>query len=64
MKMSQVMTTEGLLERAQLQARDEVFEDDTSRTLATEWYLGDKLVRRDVWVNVLTPVSMGASNGG
>lgn len=57
--MSQVMTTEGLVERTQLTAKDEVFEDASSRTIATEWYLGGKLVRRDVWVSGLAPLPVG-----
>jgi len=48
-----VQTTKGLIERDQLIIKDIVSEEDNSRITATEWYLGDELVRRDVNVNVL-----------
>lgn len=48
-----VHTTEGLIERDQLQAKDIISEEDNARVIATEWYLGEKLVRRDVHVSVL-----------
>jgi hypothetical protein len=48
-----VHTVDGLVERSELEAKDIIFEDDNSRTVATEWYLGGRLVRRDVHVSVL-----------
>lgn len=48
-----VQTTHGLIERDLLEIKDVVVEEDNSRITATEWYLGDELVRRDVNINVL-----------
>lgn len=48
-----VLTTHGLVERAALTTKDVITESDSSRIVATEWYLKDELVRRDVWVNGL-----------
>ena len=51
-----VQTTHGLVERSTLTTKDEVREDDATRVTATEWYLNNELVRRDVWVNALRGV--------
>ncbi len=48
-----VITTEGLIDQEQLRVEDHVQWTDTARIVATEWYLSDKLVRRDVHVNIL-----------
>lgn len=48
-----VHTTKGLIERDQLQAKDIITEEDNARVVATEWFLGDELVRRDVHVSIL-----------
>lgn len=48
----QVHTTHGLVDRDSLTVTDIVSEDDNSRTLATEWHLGEELVRRDVHVAI------------
>lgn len=48
-----VHTTEGLIERDQLEARDIITEEQNARVVATEWFLGEKLVRRDVHVSIL-----------
>lgn len=51
--MITVQTTKGLLERDLLTVKDVVSEDDNSRAIATEWYLDEELVRRDVTISVL-----------
>ena len=56
--MTQVHTTEGLVDRALLSVKDITTEDDNSRAIATEWYLGDKMVRRDVAVSMLRGVDV------
>ena len=48
-----VQTTKGMIERDKLVVKDIVSEDDNSRAIATEWFLGDELVRRDVTVSIL-----------
>lgn len=48
-----VHTTKGLIERDQLEAKDIISEQDNARVIATEWFLGDELVRRDVHVSIL-----------
>lgn len=49
----QVQTTKGLVAREQLTAKDVIEEHDNARVVATEWFLGDELVRRDVHVSIL-----------
>jgi hypothetical protein len=48
-----VITTKGLVEREALTVKDVISEEDSARVTATEWYLGEELVRRDVNVNIL-----------
>lgn len=48
-----VTTTKGLVAREALTIKDVISEEDSARVTATEWYLGDELVRRDVNVNIL-----------
>ncbi|HEU4603745.1 MAG TPA: hypothetical protein VFS24_17350 [Steroidobacteraceae bacterium] len=48
-----VQTIDGLIDRDQLEARDIITEEDNARVVATEWYLGTKMVRRDVHVSIL-----------
>lgn len=57
--MTEVFTTKGLIERANLHVRDVVIETDEVRVVATEWFLEGEMVRRDVFVNALRPISMG-----
>lgn len=54
----QVYTTKGLVERDQLSVKDVFEEHDNARVHATEWFLGDELVRRDVNVNILRGLSL------
>jgi len=55
-----VQTAKGMIERNQLSVKDVITEDDNSRAIATEWYLGDELVRRDVAVSLLRGIGLGA----
>lgn len=59
----QVFTTKGLIERSQLQVKDIVTDEPTARVTATEWRLGDELVRRDVHVNMLAPAGVTGEQG-
>jgi len=52
-----IKTTEGLLEVESLTVKDIINMEDNARVTATEWYLGEKLVRRDVHVNILNGLS-------
>lgn len=54
-----VLTTKGLLDRSALSVKDVVTESDTARTVATEYYLGDELVKRSVWIDIWQPLEMG-----
>ena len=58
-----VYTTQGLIEADQLQVTDVVTMEDNARVIATEWRLGDELVRRDVWVSVLRQQDLTAAAG-
>jgi len=55
-----IQTTDGLLERDALTVRDIVTEEENARVMATEWFLGDKLVRRDVNVNMLRGLDLNS----
>jgi hypothetical protein len=56
-----VLTTKGLLERADLTVKDIVSESDNARTVATEYYLGEELVKRSVWIDAWRPLDLGAT---
>jgi hypothetical protein len=58
-----VHTTHGLLERGLLTTKDIVTDEENARVTATEWYLGDELVRRDVHVNILRGLSVTGEQG-
>jgi len=62
-----VFTTKGLVDMDALTVRDVVELKGNHRKVATEFYLGDELVRRDVAVSILAPpgvnLSQGAING-
>lgn len=49
----QVQTKNGLVDRSSLTVKDIVQEHPNARVVATEWYLGTELVRRDVAVSIL-----------
>jgi hypothetical protein len=53
-----VQTTKGLLESSLLEIKDVIVEEDNARITATEWYLSNELVRRDVNVNILRGLSL------
>lgn len=48
-----VHTIKGLVEFDKLSMKDVITLEDNARVIATEWRLGDELVRRDVHVNIL-----------
>lgn len=56
--MSLVQTTKGLVDRALLVVKDVVTDEQNARILATEWFLNDELVRRDVNVNILNGIDL------
>lgn len=58
-----VATTEGELDHTLLEVRDIAQWGENCRAMATEWYHQGKLVRRDVWVNPLKPVTVGVAHG-
>jgi phage FluMu protein gp41 len=51
--MKQVHTTKGLIDIDLLTVKDIVENHDNARVVATEWHLGEELVRRDVAVSIL-----------
>lgn len=55
-----IHTTKGLVNRNLLTVTDVVTEEDNARILATEWFMGDELVRRDVNVNVLRGLELNS----
>jgi hypothetical protein len=58
-----IHTTHGLVDFDQLTVTDVVTMEENARVIATEWRLGDELVRRDVYVNGLRPLDMSAEQG-
>lgn len=56
--MGKVQTTQGLIDRADLEAKDFISEDENSRSVATEWYLRGEMVRRDVAVSILCGLAL------
>lgn len=56
--MAQLDTAKGLIDRSLLSTKDIVTEDENSRAIATEWYLGDELVKREVWVSMFRGVAV------
>ena len=61
--MRQVFTTKGLVDRDRLAMRPVITESQHSVEVALEWTLGDELVRRDLWVNLLQHPQMQAASG-
>lgn len=68
--MALVQTRIGLIERAFLEVRDVISEDDNGRYIATEWRLKgepswemDKLVKRDGWVSLFRMLTAGVDQG-
>lgn len=58
-----IQTTKGLIDRDQLIVKDIVSEEDNARIIATEWYWGEELVRRDVAVSILRGLSTETQQG-
>lgn len=58
-----VLTTKGLVEFEQLRVTDSVEVGDNHRKIATEWYLDNELVKRDVTVSMLRPIESVAEQG-
>lgn len=54
-----VETIEGPIERELLVVKDIITEGDNHRTIATEWYYQDRLVKRDAHVILLHGIGMG-----
>ena len=49
----EISTAKGMIDLSLLTVKDIVVTEDNARIIATEWYLGEELVRRDVNVNIL-----------
>jgi hypothetical protein len=58
-----VFTTHGLVDMDALTVRDVVELADNHRKVATEFYLGEELVRRDVAVSLLAPPGVNLIHG-
>jgi hypothetical protein len=58
-----VYTTKGLIDSSLLRVEDEAEMAGDCRVLKTRWYLGEELVRQDVWASVLAPHEMAAQQG-
>ena len=61
--MIEVSTTKGLVDIEKLAVKDIISIEGTSRVTATEWYLNDELVRRDVNVNILKGLDLSGDQG-
>ena len=59
----QIHTTKGLIDKEQLVVKDIIDFTEDARVIATEWYLEDELVRRDVNVNILRGLDMSSKKG-
>lgn len=52
-----IQTTKGLMPNEALRIVDTPTMEDNARVMATEYFDGDELVRRDVWVSMLRGAS-------
>lgn len=59
----EILTIDGLLPVDSLRILDIITDTDNSRDIATEYYAGDRLVRRDVAVSILRPLQYSAEAG-
>jgi hypothetical protein len=59
-----VQTKAGLIDRSELQVKDIIEERENARVTATEWYLNNEMVRRDVNVNILTGLDLQGETEG
>jgi hypothetical protein len=53
-----VHTTKGLIERERLIVKDIITEGPNDRSIATEWFLDGELVKREVWVSMLSGIAV------
>lgn len=58
-----VLTTEGLVDLADLTVKETAVMAENARVVATEWHRDGRLVRRDVHVIVLRPAEIGVKHG-
>ena len=58
-----VYTAKGVVNRDALTVKDIITEEGNARVTATEWFMGDELVRRDVNVNILVGQSFDSEQG-
>jgi len=58
-----VQTSQGLIERAELEVKDLIEESDNARITVTIWRYKGALVRRDVHLNVLRSPEIGVKHG-
>jgi hypothetical protein len=59
-----VHTTKGAIDHTELRVEDEVSLEGDCRVTKTTWFLGDELVRRDVWASILCPHELAGKQGG
>jgi hypothetical protein len=57
--MTEVLTTEGLIPLDQLRVVDTPEIQGNARTIKTEYFLGDTVVRRDGWAVILSGFELG-----
>lgn len=55
-----VSTNKGLIDLADLVVNDVVTYEQNARVTSTEWMFNNELVRRDLNINMLTGLSLGA----
>lgn len=58
-----VLTIKGPIEFDQLRIQDVVEVVENGRKVATEYYLGDELVKRTVTIDILMPFEVAALEG-
>jgi hypothetical protein len=51
------------MDAGNLDVQDVVSYAGNARIVATEWREGTELVRRDLWVSILTPQDLSAASG-
>ena len=56
--MALVQTEKGYIDSSELSVKDVIAMEDNVRTIATEWYFGSELVRRDLNINILCGQSL------
>lgn len=62
--MALVFTTKGIIHSEELQIIDRITIEDNARVIATEWFFGEEMVRRDVWVSALRPIDTESQQAG